>query len=201
MDNIQHVLNAYDQFASENTDDDNILCGKMKSSSVFFENDDNIKAEDQSEQEHNDQFSSEVTNDDNDIKAKEESKQDQKHHVKLFSCNHCGKVANGYKKLMDHVRLHIKATCSICHKEVIKRQLSKHLEWCMNGQKRKRKNLTCATCGYNASSTKRLEAHYNTHKVKSVKIHTCGNCDYKSKNPAHVRRHEDKCFNYHVYFI
>ena len=29
------------------------------------------------------------------------------HHDRL-TCNHCGQVANGYKKLMDHVRLHKK---------------------------------------------------------------------------------------------
>ena len=114
------------------------------------------------------------------------------HHDRL-TCNHCGQVANGYKKLMDHVRLHKKASCPNCHKEVTKKQLNEHLKNCMNGQQSRKKNLTCGTCGYKASSTKKLGSHLKTHEVKIIKMHTCEYCDYKSKKAANVRRHQDKC--------
>ena len=114
------------------------------------------------------------------------------HHDRL-TCNHCGQVANGYKKLMDHVRLHKKASCPNCHKEVTKKRLNEHLKYCLNGQQSRKKNLTCGTCGYKASSTKKLGSHLKTHEVKIIKMHTCEYCDYKSKKAANVRRHQDKC--------
>ena len=117
----------------------------------------------------------------------------KRHLHEELTCIDCGLVVNGNKKLLDHRRHHKKASCTICHKEIIKRQLSKHMEWCRNGQKTKKKNLSCETCGYTASSSKRLESHIKTHEVKIIKMHTCGYCEYKSKRPDNVRRHEDSC--------
>ena len=126
----------------------------------------------------------------NDIQLAKHKKEFHDDHT----CNECGQVVHGHKKLRDHVRNHKKAACPDCNKQVNKKRLSEHLAWCRNGQQNTRKkDLSCGTCTFVARTTKRLEAHMRTHEVRNIIMHSCGYCDYKSKRPRDVRRHEKQC--------
>ena len=109
------------------------------------------------------------------------------------TCPDCEHVVYGKKKLREHRRIHVMATCNICNQEVSKMKLRYHKKVCRRPAKEKKKH-SCESCDFVASTRNRLEAHIKRiHTAKEQKSHSCGYCDYSHKTPAIVRRHEETC--------
>ena len=109
-------------------------------------------------------------------------------HEKCYICPECGFQIIGRVNYHNHMRKHKKVKCDTCSKEITKRKIAQHRTNC-GKQKVVHK---CDTCGYEATSSARLEKHRKKHN-RVQKTFQCEYCEYKSPRGSNLTRHLETC--------
>merc|ERR1712126_446712 len=116
-------------------------------------------------------------------------------------CKYCCKGFNARKEFNNHMRVHRKKMCSICHKEVTTMSLKKHEIRCRNKSLKPKipREFNCKECDFKTKSRYNIKRHETTHENKIIrdlnklhaekKIYQCEKCDFNTYEKYKLNKH------------